>query len=164
MRSEKPIIIRSTLSLSEVSPTLPLKRFQCSSDWRWPSLVLLRKTVERLLLLFFPRCQCDGCFWILWMSSLQWMPCTLSLWLSLALSANKQTNKQTYKQTNNRKQQLKHTNVIDVFGFCECPRFNECHVLSLSLSLSANKQTKKNKQRNIQTKKHTSKQTTGNNN
>ena len=23
--------------LSEVSPTLPLKRFQCSSDWRWPS-------------------------------------------------------------------------------------------------------------------------------
>ena len=26
--------------LSEVSPTLPLKRFQCSSDRRWPCLVL----------------------------------------------------------------------------------------------------------------------------
>ena len=28
------------------------KRFQCSSDWRWPSLVLSRKIVERFL---FPR-------------------------------------------------------------------------------------------------------------
>ena len=25
--------------LSEAFPTLPLKQFQCSSDWRWPSLV-----------------------------------------------------------------------------------------------------------------------------
>ena len=30
--------MRSSLSLRS-SPTLPLKRFQCSSDWRWPSLV-----------------------------------------------------------------------------------------------------------------------------
>ena len=35
--------------LSEVSPALPLKRFQCSSDWRWPSLVLSRKIVQRFL-------------------------------------------------------------------------------------------------------------------
>ena len=33
MRSEKPICAPSCLS--EVSPTLPLKRFQYSSDWRW---------------------------------------------------------------------------------------------------------------------------------
>ena len=32
--------------LSEVSPALPLKRFQCSSDRRWPSLVLSRKIVK----------------------------------------------------------------------------------------------------------------------
>ena len=36
--------LRST-SHSEVSPTLPLKQFQCSTDWRWPSLILLRKIV-----------------------------------------------------------------------------------------------------------------------
>ena len=41
MRSEKPICVPPLLS--EVSPTLPLKQFQCSSDWRWPSLVLSRK-------------------------------------------------------------------------------------------------------------------------
>ena len=43
MRSEKPICAPSRLS--EVSPTLSLKQFQCSSDWRWPSLVLSRKVV-----------------------------------------------------------------------------------------------------------------------
>ena len=31
--------------LPEVSPTLPLKQFQCSSDWQWPSLVFWRKIV-----------------------------------------------------------------------------------------------------------------------
>ena len=34
--SEKPIC--TPPCLSEVSPLLPLKQFQCSSDWRWPSL------------------------------------------------------------------------------------------------------------------------------
>ena len=38
MRSKKPICAPS--HLSEVSPTLPLKRFQCSCCWRWPCLVL----------------------------------------------------------------------------------------------------------------------------
>ena len=50
MRSEKPIC--APPRLSEVSPTLPLKRFQCPSDWQWPSLVLSRKIVLRFL---FPR-------------------------------------------------------------------------------------------------------------
>ena len=36
--------MRTTPS-SEVSPMSPLKRFQCSSDWRWPFLVLSRKIV-----------------------------------------------------------------------------------------------------------------------
>ena len=40
MRSEKAIC--APPCLSKVSPTFPLKRFQCSSDWRWPSLVLSR--------------------------------------------------------------------------------------------------------------------------
>ena len=31
-------LMRSTLSLGSF-PSVPLKRFQCSSDWRWPSLV-----------------------------------------------------------------------------------------------------------------------------
>ena len=43
MRSEKPIC--APPRLSEVSPTLSLKRFQCSSDWRWPSPVLSRRIV-----------------------------------------------------------------------------------------------------------------------
>ena len=45
MRSEKPIY--APPSISEISPLalLPFKRFQCSSDWRWPSLVLSRKIV-----------------------------------------------------------------------------------------------------------------------
>ena len=47
MRSEKPICAPSRLS--EVSPVLPLKRFQCSSDWRWPSFVLSKKIVSRFL-------------------------------------------------------------------------------------------------------------------
>ena len=37
VRLEKPIC--APPRLSEVSPTLPLKRFQCSSDWRWPWLM-----------------------------------------------------------------------------------------------------------------------------
>ena len=37
--------MRSIPSLSDVSPMLPLKRFQCSSDRRRPSLVLSRKIV-----------------------------------------------------------------------------------------------------------------------
>ena len=31
--------------LSEVSPALPLKRFQCLSDWQWPSLIYSRKII-----------------------------------------------------------------------------------------------------------------------
>ena len=58
MRSEKPIC--APPRLSEVSPTLPLKRFQCSSDWRWPSLVLSRKIVWRFL---FPRLSLPGDRW-----------------------------------------------------------------------------------------------------
>ena len=49
MRSVKPIC--APPRLSEVSTTLPLKQFQCSSDWRWPSLVLSRKIVKRFLCL-----------------------------------------------------------------------------------------------------------------
>ena len=41
-RAEKPIC--APPRLSEVSPTLPLKQFQCSSDWWWPSLVLSMKS------------------------------------------------------------------------------------------------------------------------
>ena len=51
MRSEKPII-SAPPRLSEVSPVSPLKRFQCSSDWRWSSLVLSSKIVYRFL--FWP--------------------------------------------------------------------------------------------------------------
>ena len=34
-----------TPRLSEVSPMSPLKWFQCSSDWWWPSLILSRKII-----------------------------------------------------------------------------------------------------------------------
>ena len=37
--------------LSDGSPTLPLKQFQCSSDWRWPSLVLSKKIDDGLFFL-----------------------------------------------------------------------------------------------------------------
>ena len=47
MCSEKPIC--APPHHSEVSPTLPLKWFQCSSDLRWLSLVLPRKIVLRFL-------------------------------------------------------------------------------------------------------------------
>ena len=47
MRSENPI--RTPPCLLEVSATLPLKQFQCSSDWQWPSLVLSVKIVECFL-------------------------------------------------------------------------------------------------------------------
>ena len=46
MRVEMPIC--APPRLSEVSPALPLKWFRCSSDWRWPSLVLSRKTSSRI--------------------------------------------------------------------------------------------------------------------
>ena len=54
VRSEKPICAQ--LRLSGGSRTLPLKRLHFSSDWRWHSLVLLRKTVER-----FPLCTPHSC-------------------------------------------------------------------------------------------------------
>ena len=54
-RSKKPIYAPS--HLSEVSPTLSLKRFQCSSDWWWPSLVLSRRIVKCFL---FPRLSPSG--------------------------------------------------------------------------------------------------------
>ena len=41
-------------------PMLPLKQFQSSSDWEWPSLVLSRKIVERF---FFPRLSPRGDRW-----------------------------------------------------------------------------------------------------
>ena len=44
--------MRSTRSLSGVFPTLPLKQFQCSSDWQWSSLVRSSQIVLRFL---FPR-------------------------------------------------------------------------------------------------------------
>ena len=47
MRWKKPIC--APAGLSEVTPTLPLKRFRCSSDWRWPFLVPSWKTVERFV-------------------------------------------------------------------------------------------------------------------
>ena len=43
MRSEK--LICAPPRHSEISPMLPLKHFQCSSNWRWPFLVLSRKIV-----------------------------------------------------------------------------------------------------------------------
>ena len=44
----RPVPRKSPYALhpvSEVSPSSPLKQFQRLSDWRWPSLVLLRKIV-----------------------------------------------------------------------------------------------------------------------
>ena len=41
--SEKPIC--APYNHADVSPTLPSERSQCSSDWRWPFLVLSRKIV-----------------------------------------------------------------------------------------------------------------------
>ena len=46
--------------VSEVSPTSPLKRFQCPSDWRRPPLVISRKIVQRFL---FPRLSPPGDRW-----------------------------------------------------------------------------------------------------
>ena len=40
----------STLSLSNVCQALPMKKFQCFSDWRWPFLILSRKTAEGFIL------------------------------------------------------------------------------------------------------------------
>ena len=45
---EKPIC--APPRLSEISPMLPLKQFQCSPDWRWPSLVLSMKNCLALRL------------------------------------------------------------------------------------------------------------------
>ena len=55
MRSEKPIC--APPHFSEVSPTLPLKQFQCSSDRRWPSRDLSGKIFDRFL---FPRLSPPG--------------------------------------------------------------------------------------------------------
>ena len=67
MRWEKPI--RAPPRLSEVSPTLPLKRFQCSSDWRWPFLVLSRKMVWRFPALSTPLLQLR-CHTLVWDNTL----------------------------------------------------------------------------------------------
>ena len=58
MRPEKPAC--APPRLSEVSPMSPLKRFQCSSDRRWPSLVLSGKIVYRFL---FQRLSPPGARW-----------------------------------------------------------------------------------------------------
>ena len=60
MRSEKPIQLCTPPRLSEVPPTLPLKQFQCSSLWRWSSVVLSRKIVSRFI---FPRLSPPGDRW-----------------------------------------------------------------------------------------------------
>ena len=44
--SEKPIF--SPPCRQEISPKLLLKRFQCPSEWRWPSLVLLKDDCRAL--------------------------------------------------------------------------------------------------------------------
>ena len=44
MHSEKTIKLCAPPRLSEVSPTLALEQFQCSSDWRWSFLVLGRSS------------------------------------------------------------------------------------------------------------------------
>ena len=48
VRSEKPICALPPL-LSDVSPKLPVKQFQCSCDWLCPFLVFWRKFVKRFL-------------------------------------------------------------------------------------------------------------------
>ena len=55
MRSENPICAPSHLSDSFFQ--FPLKRFQCSSDRRWPSLVVSKNSVEHFL---FPRFSTPG--------------------------------------------------------------------------------------------------------
>ena len=54
---------KSPYALHPVAETFPrpLKRFQCSSDWRWPSLVLSRKIFPRLL---FSRRSMVWCSWL----------------------------------------------------------------------------------------------------
>ena len=58
MRLEKAVCVPS--GLSEVSPTLPLERFKCSSDWQWPSLTHSRKIIKRFL---FPHLSPAGDRW-----------------------------------------------------------------------------------------------------
>ena len=58
MRSENPICAPSRFS--DVSRKVPWKQFQCSSDWRWHSLVLSRKIIQRFL---FPRLSPPGNRW-----------------------------------------------------------------------------------------------------
>ena len=50
MRSGKPIYSFHPV-FQEFPPMLPLKQFQCWSDWRWSFLVISRKIVERFLFL-----------------------------------------------------------------------------------------------------------------
>ena len=64
VRSEKPIC--APPRLSEVSPTLPLNQIQCSSDWRWLSLVLSSCVEVEVAVLRFPSlivrslCRCEA--------------------------------------------------------------------------------------------------------
>ena len=65
LRNQKNI--RAPPGLSKVSPTLPLKKFQCSSDWRWPFLVCQLEEDRRALLLSTPlsfRRLMVGCPWL----------------------------------------------------------------------------------------------------
>ena len=55
MPSEMPIC--APTHLSEISPALPSKQFQCSSEWKWPSLVLPMLMVVRF---HFPRLSSPG--------------------------------------------------------------------------------------------------------
>ena len=59
MHSEKPMICTPP-RLSEVSPTLPLKWFQCSSDWQWPSIILSSFLFQCPSLLGHQRCDVLG--------------------------------------------------------------------------------------------------------
>ena len=63
--------MRSPPHLSGVSPMLPLKQFQCWSDWRWPFLILSRKIVEHFLFLRMASCArllsyCCSLLWFVW--------------------------------------------------------------------------------------------------
>ena len=74
MCSEKPTY--APPHLSEVPPTLPLKWFQCSSDWRWPSLVLSRRSSNASSFPLFSRRPVVLCPW------------SLALWLQVVSQAS----------------------------------------------------------------------------
>ena len=69
------IYVLGKAHLSEVSPTLPLKWFQCSSDWRWPSLILSKSSSASSFPLFSRR-------------PVVLCPWSLALWLQVVSQAS----------------------------------------------------------------------------